>query len=83
MKKNIQMYALSTCIYCQNTKRWFAEHRIEYDCIDVDLLEETEKYAILKEMKGKTGMVSFPTVIIDDNIIKGYKPAKFKEVLEL
>ncbi len=83
MEKKVQMYALSTCIYCQNTKRWFADHEIEYDCIDVDLLDESEKFAVLREIKGKTGMVSFPTVIIGDIIVKGYKPDKLKEALGL
>ena len=83
MSANIQMYALSTCIYCQNTKKWFAQHNIEYDFIDVDLLDESEKFSVLKEIKSKTGMVSFPTVIIGDVVVKGYKPDKFKEVLGL
>ncbi len=83
MDKKVKMYALSTCIYCQNAKAWFAEQNIEYDCVDVDLIEESEKFTILKEIKEKAGKVSFPTLFIGDTIINGYKPERYKEALGL
>ena len=83
MNKKIIMYALSTCIYCQNAKAWFADQNIEYDCVDVDLLEESEKFSVLKEIKEKVGMVSFPTIIIGNTVIKGYKPERYREALDL
>ncbi|MBU1635971.1 glutaredoxin family protein [bacterium] len=83
MDKKIKMYALSTCIYCQNAKAWFADKNIEYDCVDVDLLEEGKKFSVLKEIKEKVGMVSFPTIFIGDTVIKGYKPERYKEALGL
>lgn len=82
MNKKIKMYALSTCIYCQNAKAWFARENIDYDCVDVDLLHEQEKFTVLKEMKAKSGSVSFPTIMIGDTIIKGYHPEKYKEALK-
>ncbi len=82
MDKKIKMYTLSTCIYCQNAKAWFTKANIDFAFTDVDLLDEQEKFTILKEIKEKTGSVSFPTILIGDRVIKGYHPEKYKEALE-
>lgn len=81
--QKIKLYALSTCIYCQRTKELLNNHNIEYDFTDVDLLDEKERYAILRKIKQLAGGVSFPLLIIDDTIIKGYKHDKIKAVLKL
>jgi glutaredoxin len=51
--------------------------------VDVDLLEGDERKAILQDIKKLNPKCSFPTVIIGDEVIVGYKEDKIKEALGL
>jgi ferredoxin-thioredoxin reductase catalytic subunit len=42
----IKLYALSTCPWCQKTKRLLNDRGLEYDFVDVDLLSGAEKEQI-------------------------------------
>ena len=50
---------------------------------DVDLLDGEERKAILADVKKFNPRCSFPTVIIGDEVIVGYKEDKIKEALGL
>ena len=84
-KKNnhkVVVYALSTCVWCKMTKHFLQDNQIEYEYIDVDLCEEVEKEQIRKQITSKGGPLSYPTTIVDDNIlITGFRKDKLKEAL--
>lgn len=80
----ILIYALSTCIWCKKTKHFFNLQGLEYDYIDVDLLDPIERDRIDKEIEKWNPAISFPTIIIDDQTcIRGYDPEMIKEHLQL
>jgi glutaredoxin-like protein NrdH len=81
--KEVKLYTLSTCSHCKSTKRLLAECTIEYDFVDVDLLEGEERKAILEDIKKVNPRCSFPTLIIGDKVIVGYKEKEIKEALGL
>ena len=81
--KDVKLYTLSTCSHCKSTKRLLAECTIEYDFVDVDLLEGDERKAILEDIKKVNPRCSFPTLIIGDKVIVGYKEKEIKEALGL
>ena len=81
--KAVKLYTLSTCSHCKSTKRLLAECTIEYDFVDVDLLEGEERKAILEDIKKVNPRCSFPTLIIGDKVIVGYKEKEIKEALGL
>ncbi|MBW2678549.1 MAG: glutaredoxin family protein, partial [Deltaproteobacteria bacterium] len=74
---------LSTCSHCKSTKRLLTECTIEYDFVEVDLLEGDERKAILEDIKKVNPRCSFPTLIIGDKVIVGYKEKDIKEALGL
>lgn len=79
-KKKVVLYALSTCGWCRKTKNLLNRLNIEYQCFEVDLLEEKEREKILKEMKKYNPNLSFPTLVINDqSIIIGYNEEKIKK----
>jgi glutaredoxin-like protein NrdH len=82
-EKPITVYSLSTCSHCKSTKKLLAECTVQYDFVDVDLLEGDERKSILKDIKKFNPKCSFPTVIIGDTVIVGYKEEKIKEALGL
>ena len=81
--KKVKLYTLSTCSHCKSTKRLLTECTIEYDFVEVDLLEGDERKAILEDIKKVNPRCSFPTLIIGDKVIVGYKEKDIKEALGL
>lgn len=82
-KGDVRLYALSTCVWCKKTKRLLNELGVEYHYIDVDLLNETEKEEVEKEIRRWNPACSFPTLVIDDQrCIIGYRDGEIREVLE-
>ena len=80
---SVQVYSLSTCSHCKATKKLLADCTVKYDFIDVDLTTGDERKAILEDVKKLNPKCSFPTVIIGDTVIVGYKEAEIKEALGL
>ena len=80
----VVLYALSTCAWCKMTKQFLKDNDVEYDYIDVDLCEEEDKQKIREHIQSKGGPLSYPTIIVDDNVlITGLRKDKLKEALEL
>jgi glutaredoxin-like protein NrdH len=59
------------------------ECTVQYDFVDVDLLEGDERKAIIEDIKKLNPRCSFPTLIIGDEVIVGFKEKKIKEALGL
>jgi glutaredoxin-like protein NrdH len=77
----VKIFSLSTCSHCKSTKKLLNECTVKYDFVDVDLLQGEERAAILEEVKKFNPNCSFPTVIIGDKVIVGYKEKEIKEAL--
>jgi glutaredoxin-like protein NrdH len=83
MKKLVKIYTLSTCSHCKATKTLLNDCAVEYEFTDVDLLQGEERTAILEDVKKWNPRCSFPTIIIGDKVIIGYKEDEIKEALGL
>jgi len=81
--KEIKVFSLSTCSHCKSTKKLLSDCTVKYEFVDVDLLEGDERKAILDDVRKFNPKCSFPTVIIGDKVIVGYKEDKIKEALGL
>jgi glutaredoxin len=79
----VKLYALSTCSHCRCTKELFDKCGVKYDCTDVDKLPKDEVSVILEEIKKINARCSFPTIIIGQKVIVGYREAEIKEALGL
>jgi glutaredoxin len=84
MKKTRPMlYTLSTCVHCAATKRFLREHGIEYDYVDVDLLEGQERENIRDEVMKVSGGFRFPTIVVGKKVMVGFYEDKLREALGL
>jgi len=83
MENNVKIYTLSTCSHCKATKRLLDECSVQYEFTDVDLLQGEDRSAILEDVKKLNPRCSFPTIIINDKVIVGYKENEIKEALGL
>jgi glutaredoxin-like protein NrdH len=86
-KKNnhkVTLYALSTCVWCKMTKQYLNENGIEYQFVDVDLLDDSDKSLVHETIISKGGALSYPTTIVDDKtVITGFRKDLLKEALGL
>ncbi len=81
-KGKVTLFALSTCIWCRKTRKLLEDMGVEFEYIYVDLLEGDEKEAAIDAIEKHNPRVSFPTVVIDSNVVIGFKEDKIKELLE-
>ena len=81
--KSVKIYSLTTCSHCKSTKNFLRDCSVMYDFVDVDLLEGEERKAILEDVKKFNPKCSFPTIIIGDKVIVGFKEKDIKEALGL
>jgi glutaredoxin-like protein NrdH len=81
-KHKVLVYALSTCVWCKMTKQFLKDNDIEYEYVNVDLCDEDDKVKIRQHIQSKGGNLSYPTIIIDGEIlITGFRKDKLKEAL--
>ncbi len=79
-KGKVKLFALSTCIWCGKTKKLLDDLNIEYDSVDVDLLDYDDQQEVLKEVKKYNPGGGFPTIVIDDkDCIVGFDEQKIRD----
>jgi glutaredoxin len=77
----VKIFTLSTCSHCKATKKFLNENGITFEFIDVDQVQGTQRENILKEVVKYNPQRSFPTIIIGDRIIIGFKEDDIREAL--
>jgi len=78
------IYALSTCVWCNRTKKFLKDNGIEYEYVDVDLCDKDDQRKIRSDIVRRGGNTIYPTLIIDDKIlITGFQEDRIKEVLKI
>jgi glutaredoxin-like protein NrdH len=83
MQKPIKIYTLSTCGHCRAAKKLLSECAVTYEFIDVDLVSDDERTAVLEEVKKLNPECTFPTIIIGDQVIIGFLEKEIRQALGL
>jgi len=80
--KKVTIYALSTCLWCKKTKKYFEDKKIPFTAVDYDKQDDARQEEMMKEMKtaGCTG--TFPFTRIGGACVQGYDPQEFDNLLE-
>lgn len=79
----IILYALSTCIWCKKIKDFLSSKNIAFDYIYVDLLKGEERAQAINDVKRYNPSTSFPTLVINEKAIIGFREKEIKEALGL
>lgn len=79
----VKLYTLSTCTHCRNVKKFLDKCKVEYEFKDVDLLTGKERDAVLEDIRKVNAECSFPTIIIGEKVIVGFKENEIREALGL
>jgi glutaredoxin len=83
MEDQVMLYSLSTCSHCKATKKLLNKCKVEYEFTDVDKTTGEDRAAVLEDIKKWNPDCSFPTIIIGDKVIVGFKKEEIKEALGL
>ncbi len=79
---SVILYALSTCQWCEKTKRLLIELGVDFSYVYVDLAEQDEQERLMDEMERFNPRGSFPTLVIDDKkCIVGFREQEIREAL--
>jgi glutaredoxin-like YruB-family protein len=74
--KKVVIYSTPTCPYCKRAKDYLSRKGIRYT--DIDVAQDREK---AKEMTQKSGQMSVPVIIIDDEIVVGFNQVLLDKLL--
>ncbi len=74
--KKVAIYSTPTCPYCKRAKDYLSRKGISYT--DIDVAQDKEK---AKEMTQKSGQMSVPVIIIDDEIVVGFNQVLLDKLL--
>jgi glutaredoxin-like protein NrdH len=81
--RHIMLYALSTCGWCQKTKKLLDDLGVEYNYEYVDQLHGDVKEEVIRKVTAWNPRCSFPTLVLDnEKCIIGYKEDEIREALE-
>ena len=80
---SVMLYALTTCSHCKSTKKLLEENHIQYDCMEVDLTQGDEREAAVEQVKKYNPSCTFPTLVVGEKVIVGYRENEIKEALGL
>lgn len=75
----ILLYALSTCGWCRKTKELLNELGVAYDYIDMDRLDPAKTPSVRDDLVKWNPSCSFPTLVIGDKCIVGFKEDEIRE----
>jgi len=82
MAKNVKVFALSTCIHCKQAKQFLDDKNVVYECVHVDLLTGDDRKQVVEEVKRVNPSLSFPTIVIGDTVIVGFRKDEILTALE-
>ena len=80
---NIQLYTLSTCVYCKRLKKYLKDYGYEFDYVDVDTLSGSEREEALLKVMELNPSISFPTAVVNGVVIVGHDIEKIERALRL
>jgi len=81
-KKKVRLYSLSTCPTCKRVRKFLDENNIQYDFIEVDMLDSGEQWLMSKEVKKYNQADTYPTLVIEE-VILGLDEEAIKKALEI
>jgi len=81
-QKKIKVFTLSTCIHCKKAKAYLSECKVPYESVDVDLMKGKERESIIAEVSRYNPRLTFPTILIGEEVIVGFNEEKVKKALD-
>lgn len=79
----VKLYAVSTCFHCKALIEFLEQNRIDFSFVNVDELEGAERREMVKEVKELNKRCTFPTLVVGDQVVVGFKEEEIRETLHI
>lgn len=80
---SVDLYALSTCIWCRKTRNLLEDLGVAFNYVYVDLLEEDDRDTVMQELEKWNPRRSYPTLVLNNKTcIVGFKEEEIREALQ-
>ncbi len=79
----IKLFALTTCVWCKKTIDLLEKNKIQFELIYIDKLKGKEREKALNAIRRYNPRISFPTLVVEDEIIVGFDEERIKKVLKI
>ena len=76
VEKNVVIYSLSTWPHCKRAREYLSQKGISY--VDYDVAKDRGK---AKEMIEKSGQNGVPVILVDDEMVIGFKESELEKLL--
>lgn len=76
----IKVFALSTCPYCQQARKFLGDHGVDFDVVEVDKLAGQERDDAVAEVKRLSGGTSFPVIVAGGEVVVGFDKARIAKL---
>jgi len=83
MEEDVKVFSPSTCSHCRAVKKLLGKCGVKYEFTDVDQLDGEERKAILEDVRKFNPRCSFPTIVIGETVIVGFKEDEVRSALGL
>jgi glutaredoxin-like protein NrdH len=77
----VMLYALSTCGWCAKTKQLLIDLGVAFDYLYVDTVAPGEQKAAIEEVEKYNPALSFPTVVIGEKTVIGFREEEIRGAL--
>jgi len=74
--KKVVIYSTPTCPYCKRAKDYLSQKGIPY--VDRNVAQDRD---VAKEMIEKSGQMSVPVIIVDNEVVVGFDQALLDKLL--
>ncbi|AOY59597.1 MULTISPECIES: glutaredoxin family protein [Desulfococcus] len=81
MEKAIKLYGLSSCAHCKSLRNFLIDSGVAFDWTYVDMLVGEERSRAMKALKAINPSCSFPTLVVEGDVVVGYKKDKVRELI--
>lgn len=79
--KTTILYSLQTCSHCKALRKWLNERGAPFRTVYVDLLVGDERNDTMRHLRRINPTVSFPTLVVGDTTIVGFKKEEIEAAL--
>ncbi|MCU0587931.1 MAG: glutaredoxin family protein [Syntrophobacteraceae bacterium] len=81
MSTPIVLYGLMSCAHCKEVRELLMDRQIPFESIYLDLLLGEERSETMRELRRINPEVTFPTVVIGEKVIVGFKKDQIEEAI--
>ncbi|HHO76066.1 MAG TPA: glutaredoxin family protein [Deltaproteobacteria bacterium] len=81
MKDKTRLYTLSTCGHCKDAKKFLNDFHVDFEFTEVDQLRGQEREDIIKDIRALNSKLTFPTIVIGEHVIVGFREDELREAL--